>query len=594
MGQEIRFCTTSDGVRLAYAVAGRGQPLVKAANWLNHLEFDWRSPVWRHLFEALATRYMLLRYDERGNGLSDWNVDDISFEAFVRDLESVVDAAGIERFALFGVSQGCSVSIAYAVRHPERVTRLVLYGGYARGWRLRESAEEIQEREALKVLIRRGWGKENPAFRQVFTTLFFPDGTPEQIRAFNELQRVTASPENAIRLLDAFSTIDVADLLPQVRVPTLVLHCRGDARVPFEAGRGMASGIPGARFVPLEGRNHLILQHEPAWPRFLEEIVAFLDEEQGARAARSAAETRQDSMDWLRTGGALDGPLGGLLAGEADAADVLAAGTHIGPYEIVDRLGDGGMGTVYRAHHAALGRDVAIKALAVLGQDPRLLQRFEREARVLAGLDHPNVATVHDYLVVNGKPYLVLELVDGETLSERIARGPLPSGEVQSIGMALVDALAEAHGKGIVHRDLKPANIKITPRGRVKVLDFGLAKPVGAGSPIDSPSVVTTSLAVLGTPCYMSPEQARGEAIDARTDIWALGCVLYEMLAGTRAFGGETVSDVIASVLRDAPDLDRLPAGTPPPLVALIERALQKDPARRPQRVDDARPALAS
>jgi pimeloyl-ACP methyl ester carboxylesterase len=583
--QEIRFCTSGDGVRLAYSLAGRGAPLVKTANWLNHLEFDWRSPVWRHVLEALARHFTLLRYDERGNGLSDWNVDDISFDAFVRDLEAVVDAAGLDRFALFGVSQGCPVSIAYAARHPERVTRLVLYGGYAKGWRRREPAEETEEREALKVLIRRGWGKENPAFRQVFTSLFFPDGTPAQMDAFNELQRVTASPENAIRLLDAFSEIDVTDLLPKVRAPTLVLHCRGDARIPFAAGRALATGIPGARFVPLEGRNHLILENEPAWPRFLEEVVTFLGASPETRGVAG------DSFGWRATGSALDGPARASAARSATPPEELRAGTRIGPYEIVERLGRGGMGTVYRARHGALGRDVAVKALRALGPDADLARRFEREARMLAGLDHPNVATVHDYLVVEGKPYLILELVEGATLSDRIARGPLPPDEVRAIALALIEALAEAHGKGIVHRDLKPANIKITPRGRVKVLDFGLAKAVG-GDRIDDVSFATASAVVLGTPSYMSPEQARGEAIDARTDIWAFGCVLFEMCAGAPAFGGDTLSDVIASVLRDEPDLGRLRADTPQPIARLIGQCLQKDPARRPQSIEEARVAL--
>lgn len=179
MQQEIRFCTASDGVRIAYASVGQGPPLVKAANWLNHLEYDWESPVWRHVFHELARDHRLVRYDERGNGLSDWDVEDISFDAFVRDLETVVDAAGLERFPLLGISQGCSVSIAYAVRHPERVSHLVLYGGYARGRYKRGDPDNLEQGEALITLMRQGWGQENPAFRQIFTSLFIPGGTPE-------------------------------------------------------------------------------------------------------------------------------------------------------------------------------------------------------------------------------------------------------------------------------------------------------------------------------------------------------------------------------------------------------------------------------
>ena len=273
LDQEIRFCTASDGVRLAYASVGSGPPLVKAANWLSHLDHDWESPVWRHVLHALSANHRLVRYDKRGNGLSDWDAEDISFEAFVRDLETVVDVAGLDRFALLGISQGCAVSIAYAVRHPERVTNLVLYGGYAVGWRSRED-NEIHE--ALLTLVRTGWGKENPAFRQVFTSRFIPGGSEKQMRWFNELQQVTTSADNAIRILETFGAIDVRHLLAKVDVPTLVLHCREDAVVAFELGSDLAKGIPGARLVPLEGRNHLILEDEPAWPKFLTETRRFL------------------------------------------------------------------------------------------------------------------------------------------------------------------------------------------------------------------------------------------------------------------------------------------------------------------------------
>ncbi len=278
MEQQIRFCAAPDGTQIAYATVGQGPPLVKTANWLNHLEYDWESPVWRHVFRDLAKDHQLIRYDERGNGLSDWDVEDISFEAFVSDLETVVDAAGTERFALFGISQGCAISIAYAVRHPERVTHLVLYGGYARGWKRRGSRAELETREALQTLMRQGWGQDNPAFRQVFTSRLIPGGTLEQMKWFNDLQKITTSPENAVRIDQATGDLDVSELLSQVTAPTLVLHCRDDAVCPFNEGRRIAAGIPGARFVALEGRNHLILEDEPAWPRFLQEVENFLAE----------------------------------------------------------------------------------------------------------------------------------------------------------------------------------------------------------------------------------------------------------------------------------------------------------------------------
>ena len=212
----------------------------------------------------------------RGPDLVALEPRDISFEAFARDLETVVEATGLQRFALLGISQGCAISIAYAVRHPERISHLVLYGGYARGRRKRGSAEESELEDALVTLMRQGWGRENPAFRHVFTSLFMPGGSTEQMQWFDDLQRVTTSPENAVRIREANSSIDITDLLPRVAAPTLVLHCRSDAIVPFEEGRRMAAGIPGARFVALEGDNHVILDSDPGWTRFLEEIRKFL------------------------------------------------------------------------------------------------------------------------------------------------------------------------------------------------------------------------------------------------------------------------------------------------------------------------------
>ena len=275
--QEIQFCLTRDGVQLAYSRMGNGPPLVKTGNWMTHLEFDFESPIWRHLYRELSRDHTLIRYDARGNGLSDRNVEDVSFESFVDDLEVVVDAAGLKRFALLGISQGCAVSIAYAVRHPERITHLILFGGYAVGWAKRaRSAAEKEQAAAMLTLMRLGWGQENPAFRQLFTSQFIPGGTKAQADWFNELQRISTSPEDAVRNLIANGDTDVSALLAQVSVPTLVMHSRDDARVPFDLGRRLAAGIPGARFVPLPSVNHLILEDEPAFPRFLQEIRTFI------------------------------------------------------------------------------------------------------------------------------------------------------------------------------------------------------------------------------------------------------------------------------------------------------------------------------
>jgi pimeloyl-ACP methyl ester carboxylesterase len=276
--QTIGFCEAADGVRIAYATVGEGPPLVKAANWLNHLELDWESPIWGKTFRRLAAERTFIRYDERGNGLSDWDVAEISFEAFVRDLETVVDALGLDRFPLLGMSQGCAVSIEYAVRHPERVTGLILIGGYAAGWRIGSSPDERERREAVMTLTRLGWGTNNAAYRHIFSQTFMPDGTPDELAWFDEFQRQTTSAENAVRFQDAFGDIDVRHRLPLVRAPTLVLHARHDQRITLDQGRELAIGIGNARFVPLQSRSHIILGHEPAWEIAMAEIGRFIDE----------------------------------------------------------------------------------------------------------------------------------------------------------------------------------------------------------------------------------------------------------------------------------------------------------------------------
>ncbi len=273
--QEIRFCTASDGTTLAYSVTGTGPPLVKAANWLNHLEADLASPLWRHWISALTTWRSVWRYDERGNGLSDWNAP-LNFDAFVDDLESVVDAAGLDRFDLLGISQGAAVAIAYAVRHPERVRRMHLWGGYATGWVHRGDPAEVERREAMLELTRQGWALDNPAFRQMFTSLYLPEASQEQADWYNEMQRVTTSPANAEALQRVFGEIDVRHLLSQVTTPTLVGHSTRDAVVPFESGRALAARIPGAKFIAIESRNHLLLETDPGWPKYARVVEQFL------------------------------------------------------------------------------------------------------------------------------------------------------------------------------------------------------------------------------------------------------------------------------------------------------------------------------
>ena len=276
--QVIRFCHTRSGVSIAYASVGSGPPLVKAANWLTHLELDWNAPIWSPLFRELARHYTFVRYDERGNGLSDWATPELSQSAFVADLEAVVDALKLTSFPLLGISQGAAVSIEYACRHPERVSKLILFGGYPAGWRKNAGPSEVAEREAVMTLVRSGWGSENPAYRRIFSTTFMPDATSAQLDWFDDFQRQTTSAVNAHRFLSAFGDIDVEHLLPQIQVPTLILHSRYDQRIPWDTARRMAAMIPDARLVTLESRNHLLLEGEPASEEFVTAILQFLAE----------------------------------------------------------------------------------------------------------------------------------------------------------------------------------------------------------------------------------------------------------------------------------------------------------------------------
>jgi pimeloyl-ACP methyl ester carboxylesterase/DNA-binding CsgD family transcriptional regulator len=295
---QIRFCTTSDGVRIAYAKSGRGAPVVRAAHWLTHIEFEWDSPVWRHLLTELSRGRMLVRYDGRGCGLSDWDAADLGFEGWVRDLEAVVEAAGLKRFALLGISRGTAIAIDYAVRHPERVSHVVLYGAFTRGSIARATTRAEAEEQEMRIrLAELGWDRDNPAARQMFATLLQPDGTPEQHRSFMEMMRFATSATNAGRLLREGAMLDVRSLAPKVKCPTLVLHARGDARVPIDEGRELAALIPGARFVPLAGRNHIPMPTEPAWHEFVVQLRGFLaestqpDEPRGAFGELSSRES---------------------------------------------------------------------------------------------------------------------------------------------------------------------------------------------------------------------------------------------------------------------------------------------------------------
>jgi pimeloyl-ACP methyl ester carboxylesterase/DNA-binding CsgD family transcriptional regulator len=294
MQQAIRYLTTGDGVRMAWASMGSGRPLVKAANWLGHLEYDLESPLWRHWVQFFGTHFHFVRYDERGCGMTGGDPRGLSLEHWLADLEATIDASGIdEPVTLLGISQGAAACIAYAARHPHRVSRLLLYGGYARGADERGNPEAARLYHAIADVARGGWGDENPVFRQLFTARFIPDATETQVRWFNDLARATMTPAAAGALLDARASINVTHLLGRISVPTLVMHARLDGVVPLEEGRLLAAGIPGSRYVELESRNHILLAHEPAWERFCSETLDFLGDPRDADAALAALTPRE-------------------------------------------------------------------------------------------------------------------------------------------------------------------------------------------------------------------------------------------------------------------------------------------------------------
>jgi pimeloyl-ACP methyl ester carboxylesterase/DNA-binding CsgD family transcriptional regulator len=277
MATQIRFCLSLDDVRIAYSRAGRGPEMLEVATWLNHLEHDLKSPLWGRRFAEFSKHFSLTRYDVRGCGLSDRSVSNLSFEACLRDLEAVADAAGLKRFVLLGCCQGAGLAIAYAAKHPDRVSHLILYGAFSRGRTARNpTPSEIDEADTMLKLIELGWGCDNLAFRQVYTTMFMPDSKPEHARWFTDLQRLSTSPENAVGLIRGFNGMDVSGMLAGIRSPTLVMHSRQDGRVPFAEGQFVASSISGAVFVPLDSRNHILLDHQPAWHQFFAEITRFV------------------------------------------------------------------------------------------------------------------------------------------------------------------------------------------------------------------------------------------------------------------------------------------------------------------------------
>jgi class 3 adenylate cyclase/pimeloyl-ACP methyl ester carboxylesterase len=275
----VQYCSSPDGVSIAHTKVGEGYPLVAVGSWMTHLEEDWANPMWGHYLSNLARDFSVIRYDQRGNGMSDWDNVDISFDRMVDDLKAVIDCYDCEKVALFGPSQAASVSIAYAQQYPEKVSHLILYGAYARGRCKRGNPEGIEESKALVTLIRQSWGRDNPVVRQMITSLFMPDATQEETLWFNEFQKTCGPGENIAKFREIFDDIDVSHLLANVSVPTLVVHCVGDSVAPLAEGKLFASRIPGAKFVTLNSRGHMVFENDPEFPRLLHSVRDFLNTE---------------------------------------------------------------------------------------------------------------------------------------------------------------------------------------------------------------------------------------------------------------------------------------------------------------------------
>jgi pimeloyl-ACP methyl ester carboxylesterase len=542
MSQELRFLTARDGVRIAYVAHGAGAPLLFVRGWISHLELLWEDAAFRSFIEAFARHHLVIRYDMRGNGLSQRQVGKVDLDALLLDVESLADQLNFEKFVLYGASFGGPLAIRYAARHPERVHKLILDGTYARGKLITTRTRQIMLTKALRFF-------PEMAFL-LLAHVSNPDSRGVSYRR-PEVARQMISPAYAARLYHLAFHTDVSDDAARLKTPTLIIHRRESQAIPFHLGVELASLVPEARFVALSGQAH------NAWDGDVSAVMHELSDFLGVELTVSS------TLSPVRV--APDQPR--------------SASTTVGSrYRLGKEIGVGGMGVVHRARDLRLKRDVAIKLLSPTGRlDTVSRRRFEREIGLTAALRHPNICAIYDMGDLDDRPFLVMELLDGETLARVMSRGRLSLATTIEVTRQVAAALEAAHQQNIVHRDVKPANIFLTVHGQVKILDFGLAKalePLGSGY-LDS---VSQSGVVVGTVAYMSPEQARGETVDPRADIFSLGAVLLEMLTGVPAFRRDSTASTLEAILHHDPlPALRLEAGLPDALVKLLQKLLEKN-----------------
>jgi pimeloyl-ACP methyl ester carboxylesterase len=558
MKPSVHFLTTRDGIRLAYSVHGAGPPLVFVRGWISHLELLWDEPSFRSFFEALGRFFTVVRYDARGNGLSERDLSHVDLDALLLDLEALIDQLSLSDIVLYGATFGGPIAVLYAARHPERVAKLILEGTYAKG-------SEITSRKRQLLITRMLRHFPEAAFL-LLGRATHPDAHQTPYRQPERGQQMI-NVSTAAKLYSLAFATDISALLPAIRIPTLVLHRRDSQAIPFRLGRELAAQIPGARFAALSGTPHNSWEGDAA--AALKEIGDFL----GVPISRPSESTTTS----------------------VTLPAKLAADTRF-RYRLLEQISEGRMGVVYKAEDLLLGRGVAIKFLPhALLRSPEALERFRRETRAASALSHPHICTLHDVGEYEGQPFLVMEFLEGQTLKRVIAGKPLAPDRLLQWAVQIADGLDAAHSKAIVHRDVKSANIMVTPRGHAKILDFGLAKFLGSGLPDATTSTtLTKSGTLLGTWSYMSPEQARGEELDARTDLFSLGVVLYEMATGLLPFEAESVPALLDGILHKSPVPPKhLNPHLGPELDAVIAKALEKDRARRYQTASELAADLA-